>query len=1382
MENIIGLDLGSNSIGWAIRDLSVSGNQIIDKGILTFEKGVGEEKGQEYPMVQKRTESRGKRRNYQAEKYRKWNLLEYLIEKGLCPLRMDELNEWRHYSKGIGRKYPQSEKFIQWLRFDFDGDGRPDFHLFGADKHESYYLFRALIVSENEQHREIFQRNPHIIGRIFYQLVQRRGYRGRDDEDEEAKTILKGSEKNGTHGHDAIAPFIEEHKTLGAALYFMQKENKERIRKRYNLRTDLEQELKEICRVCNFTENDYARIAKSLIWQRPLRSQKGLIGICTFEKNKPRCPISHPIYEEFRTWVFINNLKIDLPEDIDREKYLHDEIYPLFYNASRDFKLTTIAKKLKKVNGTITARFQDDTKVVSCSLLNSFEKLFGENWKNEYGWFEVLQNKPKNCSYSFEDIWHVLSTFDSKEKLVEFGIQKLKLEEEKAEKFAKIRLQQGYATLSLAAIKKILRYLQQGFIYSEAVYLANLHKVMGENEISRDLAKAFANMASEIMAEHKTDIDKANVVNDLISQQLNSEFRFGMDANYQLDDADKRDISSKIYNVFGEKTWQEKFCEQERNKIYQSIEKQYLDFLRKPFNAKKEALFVKPNRLHDKLFNFLHEAYGVPLENKKYLWHPSEQETYPEAIIFQKFTSDETDYYIPIDKIENFLENYPNARDEGFTTKLLGEPRPISNGFKNPMALRTLHELKKLLNYLLKTEKIDEGTRVVVEIARELNDANMRKAIETWQRQREKENDNYKAKIKEIADANPNLRIDENDKELIAKYRLWEEQSNQCIYTGRTINCKELFDGSRYNFEHTIPASMSFDNELKNLTIAEIDYNMNIKGKKIPSECPNYENDYTQNGVKYTAIKPRLNFMEEKVDHLEKLLDEWILKTKFASTKDIKDACIQHRHLIKFELDYWRKKLGTFTCKEYKAGWRNSQLKDTQIVSKYALPYLKTIFKKVEVQKGNITADFRKIYNIQPRLEKKDREIHSHHAIDAAVLTLIPTAPVRDKILLNYNEDKDNNLHAVHHEQIKDWQNFNASYILSIKDEVLINYQPNHNTLVPAIKKVRKRGRQQFVKYKDDNGKWHYKLNELGNKVQLIAKGDTIRGQLHKESYFGAVKLNDEICLVERYPIASFSSMKDCKHIVDNTIKEIVQKTLEQRIDSGKTFDQAKLEPISFPSGKALIKKVRCKVAAGRGYLTTAKAIPVKKHTFLSDKEYKRYIYAQNEENTLCLYYEQKVDNNVGRAFRIVGLYELSQLKLNSFEQIRNENYYKSATLGSGKNKYEIPINHIIKVGTKVIFYKEHINELIDLSKIDLLKRVFRVYKFNETGAPLIYLQNHLEARPNDKLGNGDNSFDPTKYQARLYMVASNFRCAIEERDFEIKPDGEIVFYSSPKQ
>src|SRR5690606_10397321 len=140
---ILGIDSGTNSLGWAIRDTEKEGNQIIDYGVVTFEKGVASEKGIEFHKVKKRTESRGKRNNYRSEKYRKWEILSFLIENKMCPLTIEELDDWRKYKKGQKRKYPQNPKFLNWLRFDFDGDGKPDFHLIGKNKHESLFAFRA---------------------------------------------------------------------------------------------------------------------------------------------------------------------------------------------------------------------------------------------------------------------------------------------------------------------------------------------------------------------------------------------------------------------------------------------------------------------------------------------------------------------------------------------------------------------------------------------------------------------------------------------------------------------------------------------------------------------------------------------------------------------------------------------------------------------------------------------------------------------------------------------------------------------------------------------------------------------------------------------------------------------------------------------------------------------------------------------------------------------------------------------------------------------------------------------------------------------------------------------------------------------------------------
>lgn len=91
-----------------------------------------------------------------------------------------------------------------------------------------------------------------------------------------------------------------------------------------------------------------------------------MIGNCIYEPKKKRVAISHPLYEEFKTWVFINNLKIEPPKDIDKVTYLQESIYPLFYKTS-DFEMKTIFNQLKKME----QRFIQDLKRKIKFLLQS---------------------------------------------------------------------------------------------------------------------------------------------------------------------------------------------------------------------------------------------------------------------------------------------------------------------------------------------------------------------------------------------------------------------------------------------------------------------------------------------------------------------------------------------------------------------------------------------------------------------------------------------------------------------------------------------------------------------------------------------------------------------------------------------------------------------------------------------------------------------------------------------------------------------------------------------------------------------------------------------------------------------------------------------------
>jgi Uncharacterized protein conserved in bacteria len=251
-----------------------------------------------------------------------------------------------------------------------------------------------------------------------------------------------------------------------------------------------------------------------------------------------------------------------------------------------------------------------------------------------------------------------------------------------------------------------------------------------------------------------------------------------------------------------------------------------------------------------------------------------------------------------------------------------------------------------------------------------------------------------------------------------------------------------------------------FDNSLANQTICDSYYNRQIKKNRIPTQLENYDKDAIINGQSYSAIKPRLRKWEQKVEQLKANVDFY--KSKKSQNKETNDNYIRQRHLWQMELEYWQDKLARFTMTEVTSGFKHSQLNDTRLITKYAYHYLKSVFSKVEVQKGSVTTDFRKMLGVQSVDEKKDREKHSHHAIDAAILSLIPVAAKRDRMLelfYKIQEEKKLNrnikdLEQALQKEIRTCQIGNVSNLAQyIEENILINHVSKDQTLTPAKRK-----------------------------------------------------------------------------------------------------------------------------------------------------------------------------------------------------------------------------------------------------------------------------------------------------------------------------------------
>ena len=71
MTKILGLDLGTNSIGWAITEKQDNSFALLERGVDIFQEGVNRTKTGEEPMVKIRTDARALRRHYYRRRLRK---------------------------------------------------------------------------------------------------------------------------------------------------------------------------------------------------------------------------------------------------------------------------------------------------------------------------------------------------------------------------------------------------------------------------------------------------------------------------------------------------------------------------------------------------------------------------------------------------------------------------------------------------------------------------------------------------------------------------------------------------------------------------------------------------------------------------------------------------------------------------------------------------------------------------------------------------------------------------------------------------------------------------------------------------------------------------------------------------------------------------------------------------------------------------------------------------------------------------------------------------------------------------------------------------------------------------------------------------------------
>ena len=246
-----------------------------------------------------------------------------------------------------------------------------------------------------------------------------------------------------------------------------------------------------------------------IFYQRPLKSKKSLISDCPYEERcyidsttgeKKKTPIkcvakSNPLFQEFRLWQFIQNLRLYQREKVVDGKLQTDvDVTAAFLKSDEDFV-------------SLFDWLNDRTSIKQETLLNSYFKIKKEKGKEQYPYrWNYVEDKEYPCNETRADIlksldkcaishdflthdvemslWHILYSVEDK---IEIGkalkkfAEKNNLPETFADVFAKIKpFKKDYGSYSEKAIKKLLPLMRMGKYWSLDNIDANTKERIGK--------------------------------------------------------------------------------------------------------------------------------------------------------------------------------------------------------------------------------------------------------------------------------------------------------------------------------------------------------------------------------------------------------------------------------------------------------------------------------------------------------------------------------------------------------------------------------------------------------------------------------------------------------------------------------------------------------------------------------------------------------------------------------------------------------------------------------------------------------------------------------------------------------------------------------------
>jgi len=890
-----------------------------------------------------------------------------------------------------------------------------------------------------------------------------------------------------------------------------------------------------------------------IYYQRPLKSKKHLISNCKYESycfnnkdgsltKKPiKCiPKSHPLYQEFRIWQYIHNIKIFKKEEINDQGIILKDVEQtddilnyttktaLFdeFNIKKELSHSQILKAVNCNNKDYRINYEEGTKLKGNTFNYHVHKCLSPVMdKQDLAEFMTDQHK-------MDKLWHVVYSLGDREETLKSGLSQdsLSLNEEQVTALLQMpTLKKEYGAVSKKATKKLLPLMRCGEYWSPA----DIHST------------------TQKRIEHLIHAEE--------SIEINDRTRDNLEDLHDISDFQGLNLAQASYVVYG-------FHSEGKDK---------------------------------KIYTTYHDVKIDELVPNHSLRNPTAEKIIRETLLVVR---DIWKKYGKMDAIHVEMARelkLPNDKRRDYTN------RRNENHLKNLRAKAMLLELSQDNADINPYSKGHQETFKIFEEGAVRNEKNIDKQIQAIRRK------------------------EDPSKSELNRYKLWLEQKYVSPYTGKTIQLSKLFT-SDYEIEHIIPKALFYDDSFNNKIICETKanrfkdnrtaYQMICEdGGKDVGDCiklltkEEYEDRVKQMfaSINYKKYKKLLSYDPPKSFASRQLNTTRYINRKLIElldpfVRDEKDQDAKSRHILSIQ--------GGVTS-DLRGDWGLHH-----VWKKLLAPRFQRMNDKTESQEFyNFTNNRIDLSGYENELKRLD---HRHHAVDALVIATLNSNHInyknalhsgkKNKALENKLLQKDSlgNLSFKH-----PWPGFVREAEEKLK-HIVISFKNKHKIVSKTNNFY-----QKYVEQADGTWKKVY--------VRQDAHPDhiAIRKPLHQETIYGKVTLKE-------YSKLSFNKALEIPDRIAN--RQIRKKVLKAYEAVNRDTTALKKHFKKFPLTHEAKSIDKVDVIKYADFATSQVELSDK----IKESQISKIVDPQLKSDILA--HLDQYDNNIAEAFGVNGLLEFN--------------------------------------------------------------------------------------------------------------------------------------------